>query len=555
MAISRMVCPAPVLNGSFSALPSGTTIDLTAQGPVDWIHWGRFTEFSHDRKAVVSAISDFSTLEFGLPRRRENLSTRFSWYDGLQNSLVTNTTTGIFIASDNQSTEGFTFTAPADLTNRILRVYAGTSRGSGRLTAVLSDSSAPDFTHLISNSAEGVYVLNYAAASQNQAIHVKWEGPANNSIVFLQAAALALAAENNPPSVTLVTPALNATWPATSTQTLQAIASDSDGSVALVEFFSETNKIGEAAQSPYTMTWTNPPIGRHVLTARATDNAGASRSSKPVEVFVHGDGGSLEGEHAFPPSFVLLSDEGTNDWAHWGLNSPGSFNHKSGVPSQISHLTPLGTNSMLRYADNCSRFSWTGGTPVEDAFESPTGVFIFGLDKGFELTLPAGRQPRTVRLYAGLYGARANFQAWLSDASAPAYSDTSLDNHYNNDYRVYTLRYRAASDGQTLTVRHTALNTHDALYGNVTFQAATLCLGPAPLAPFIFITNVTVTPGEFRFSFATDPGSDYQVEYTHSLPPPEWLPLTNIPGDGAMQTVCDPRPGPATGRFYRVRRQ
>jgi len=39
---------------------------------------------------------------------------------------------------------------------------------------------------------------------------------------------------------------------------------------------------------------------------------------------------------------------------------------------------------------------------------------------------------------------------------------------------VYTLTYRAASSGQTLTVKWTVETMHEAQWGNVTLQAATL---------------------------------------------------------------------------------
>jgi nucleotide-binding universal stress UspA family protein len=51
------------LNGNFTTYSAGASIELTELGPVDWIHWGRFTEFAYDRKAVAaSAISDFSVI-------------------------------------------------------------------------------------------------------------------------------------------------------------------------------------------------------------------------------------------------------------------------------------------------------------------------------------------------------------------------------------------------------------------------------------------------------------------------------------------------------------
>jgi hypothetical protein len=64
-------------------------------------------------------------------------------------------------------------------------------------------------------------------------------------------------------------------------------------------------------------------------------------------------------------------------------------------------------------------------------------------------------------------------EATLSDASAPAYTDSSLDGSSGTKNGVYALYYRAASSGQTLTVKYTAIKTYDPS-GNVTLEAATL---------------------------------------------------------------------------------
>src|SRR6185436_466361 len=60
-----------------------------------------------------------------------------------------------------------------------------------------------------------------------------------------------------------------------------------DGSIVLVEFFSGTTLIGSRASSPYSVTYSNVPIGSYVLTARATDNLGATNTSAPVNVSTH----------------------------------------------------------------------------------------------------------------------------------------------------------------------------------------------------------------------------------------------------------------------------
>jgi hypothetical protein len=56
--------------------------------------------------------------------------------------------------------------------------------------------------------------------------------------------------------------------------TITATATENGGTIAKVEFYADTSKIGEADAAPYTMTWTDPDPGTYQLTAKATDVSG-----------------------------------------------------------------------------------------------------------------------------------------------------------------------------------------------------------------------------------------------------------------------------------------
>lgn len=70
------------------------------------------------------------------------------------------------------------------------------------------------------------------------------------------------------------------------TVSVGALASDDDGTIAKVEFYSGTTKLGETASQPYALLWTNGTSGPYPLTAVATDNQGATTVSAPVAVWV-----------------------------------------------------------------------------------------------------------------------------------------------------------------------------------------------------------------------------------------------------------------------------
>ena len=91
---------------------------------------------------------------------------------------------------------------------------------------------------------------------------------------------------NQLPSVTITLPANGSTLAKGNTVTIAANASDSDGSIAKVEFYVGAVKVGESFSSPYSVAWSNASEGSYNLTARATDNRGALNTSAPVAITV-----------------------------------------------------------------------------------------------------------------------------------------------------------------------------------------------------------------------------------------------------------------------------
>ncbi|NSL87346.1 glycosyl hydrolase family 8 [Chitinophaga solisilvae] len=91
---------------------------------------------------------------------------------------------------------------------------------------------------------------------------------------------------NNPPTVSITSPAANASFTAPATVTINATAADSDGTVKKVEFFNGATKLGEDTTSPYSYTWNNVAAGSYSLTAKATDNGNAATTSAAVNISV-----------------------------------------------------------------------------------------------------------------------------------------------------------------------------------------------------------------------------------------------------------------------------
>ncbi|MDH4411351.1 MAG: Ig-like domain-containing protein, partial [Verrucomicrobiales bacterium] len=171
--------------------------------------------------------------------------------------------------------EGASFNLPATVNLAATAADTGGSVAKVEFFAgatKLGEDSEEPYTYNWSGMISGNYVLT-ARATDN-------EGASTNS----SAVNITIANPNNvAPSVTLNAP-VNGTQIAGSSTTLAATAADTDGVVAKVEFFSGASKLGEDTAAPYTYNWTGVGTGTYSVTARATDNDGASVNSAPASV-------------------------------------------------------------------------------------------------------------------------------------------------------------------------------------------------------------------------------------------------------------------------------
>jgi chitinase len=86
-----------------------------------------------------------------------------------------------------------------------------------------------------------------------------------------------------PPTVSLSAPGTGTVGAALS---LTASAASASGSIAKVEFFNGSTKLGEDLTAPYALSFAPTAAGTLALTARATDNAGAATTSNTASVTV-----------------------------------------------------------------------------------------------------------------------------------------------------------------------------------------------------------------------------------------------------------------------------
>jgi lysophospholipase L1-like esterase len=237
----------------------------------------------------MSAVDMYSALTFAdLPDVLHPNSGGYAkmaqvWYDG----IVAVTTGANQPPAVSLTTQTEAFTAPA-----MIEVNATASDSDGSVvnveffnggTKLGEDSSAP-YKFIWMNVAAGIHSLTVRATDN--------EGAAT---VSSSVSVTVNAAPNQAPTVLLSTSA--GPFKAPASIDLNATANDSDGSVAKVEFFVGSTKLGEDDVAPYNFKWTNVAEGSYSLTAKVTDNQAASTTSDAVIITVipSGAGGGSGG--------------------------------------------------------------------------------------------------------------------------------------------------------------------------------------------------------------------------------------------------------------------
>lgn len=115
---------------------------------------------------------------------------------------------------------------------------------------------------------------------------------------------------NTPPTVALTSPAPQSVVTAGLPTTVAASASDANGTVAVVDFFAGSVKLGSDNSAPFSIEWIPTGTGQRQLTARATDNRGAYTVSSPVSVTVQTAG---DGDRLAPTASLSSPIHGTRD--------------------------------------------------------------------------------------------------------------------------------------------------------------------------------------------------------------------------------------------------
>jgi hypothetical protein len=502
---------APVGSLTGQQVSAASSYNLTTLGTLDWAHWGRngtYGNFDH-KAAGNSQISNVKVVGTGANSGGYFQNSRDSiWSDGTPTSTDTGDTG--YIWSNGSLNTGFSFTVPASTTTQTLYVYAGGYGTSSSLTAHLSDGSAVDYTATASGSGlyTNFYTINFKAGSAGQTLTVTLLKTGNitgtGGSVDLISAALAgpdtiapKAALTSSPSITATSTAAysftvtytdNVAVNAATLGNSNLIVTGPNGYSQAATLTSTGLTNGSTVVATYTVPapaggWTNAANGAYTIALQAnqvsdtSSNFAAAGSLGTFNVNIPLPGaGSLSGQQVTAASSYNLTTLGTEDWAHWGRGGTyGNFDHKATGNSQISNVTVVGTGANSGGYYQPSRSSiWTDGTPTKANTGDDGYIWSNGsLNTGFSFTVPASTTAQTLYIYAGGYGTSSSLTAHLSDGSAADYVATASGSGLYTNF--YTINFKAASAGQTLTI--TLLKT-----GNITGTGGSVDLIGAALA-------------------------------------------------------------------------
>lgn len=155
-------------------------------------------------------------------------------------------------------------------------------------------------------------------------------------------------------TVSLTSPANNATFEAPATILITANASTTSGSISKVEFFNGSSKIGEDLSSPYTYSWTNVQAGTYTITAVATDNSNSKKTSSAITVVVTVPQGPYNGTiHSIPGKIEFEHyDVGGNGAAYLDNTSDntGGADFRMDEDVDIESCTDAGVGYNIGYA-------------------------------------------------------------------------------------------------------------------------------------------------------------------------------------------------------------
>src|SRR5260221_3838149 len=270
---------SPANNASFA---TGSTVTINANATDSDVTIAKVEFFQGTTKLGEDLASPFTFAWANVPAGTYSLTAKAT--DNLS-AVTTSTAIAITVSNPNVA-PAVSITTPVNnasfATGSTVTITANATDTDGTIAKVeffqgttkLGEDLASPFTFAWASVPAGTYSLT-AKATDNL-----------SAVTTSTAIAITVKNPNVAPAISLTTPVNNASFATGSTVTITANATDSDGTIAKVEFFQGTTKLGEDLASPFTFAWASVPAGTYSLTAKATDNLNAVTTSAAIAITV-----------------------------------------------------------------------------------------------------------------------------------------------------------------------------------------------------------------------------------------------------------------------------
>jgi hypothetical protein len=341
-------------NGSFLYWKTTNALTATATDPD-----GTVTQVAFYTGTALIGVDTTSPYSFNWTGGKAgvNALTARAW----DNSRVCRTSAVVNVTITNRPPTGSitnpisgrTFAQPASVT-----INAVASDPDGSVTQVVFYAGTSNLG-VDTTSPYSVVWNNVKAGAYSLTVRI-----GDNSGQFVTSSVVSITVTNNRPSVSITSPTNNATFLAPASITINANASDTDGTVTQVVFYAGTSNLGADAASPYSIAWLNVGSGSYALTARAFDNNGGISTSTVINVSVTAN--------AAPTTSITSPANGalfTPAPANVTINANAS--DSDGSVTQVvfySGSTPIGT-------DTSSPYSYLWSSVGEGSYSLTTRAF------------------------------------------------------------------------------------------------------------------------------------------------------------------------------------
>lgn len=212
------------------------------------------------------------------------------------------------------------------------------------------------------------------------------------------------------------------------------------GSVKHVQYYNGSTLITTLTSAPYAYYW-GPGRGSYTLTARVTDNMGATVASAANTVNIH----QIDISIAPAPATVNLSTEGTGDWIQWGYNNSGDFITRKNMTTPLLVVINVPPDTR-RYTNGSTGFTWNNGKPTASQTTAQKQYAATSSAGWWSIQAPTSTTTRVTKTYLRLEpGTHLNVGFTVGNGSI---AGPALENWGTSTItRVVTVTYAAARPG------------------------------------------------------------------------------------------------------------